>query len=82
MSNSSSSILRAAEIELEEKVVSIRRVAKVTKGGRTFSFSALVVVGNKDGVVGYGTGKSREVTELSKKVLMTRRKSSTCTHHS
>ena len=62
MSNSSSSILRAAEIELEEKVVAIRRVAKVTKGGRTFSFSALVVVGNKDGIVGYGTGKSREVT--------------------
>ena len=62
MSNWSSSILRAAEIELEEKVVAIRRVAKVTKGGRTFSFSALVVVGNKDGVVGYGTGKSREVT--------------------
>ena len=62
MSNSSSSILRAAEIELQEKVVAIRRVAKVTKGGRTFSFSALVVVGNKDGIVGYGTGKSREVT--------------------
>ncbi|HCE84766.1 MAG TPA: 30S ribosomal protein S5 [Bacteroidetes bacterium] len=62
MSNSSSSMLRAAEIELQEKVVAIRRVAKVTKGGRTFSFSALVVVGNKDGVVGYGTGKSREVT--------------------
>ena len=62
MSNSSSSILSAAEIELEEKVVAIRRVAKVTKGGRTFSFSALVVVGNKDGIVGYGTGKSREVT--------------------
>jgi len=62
MSNSSSSILRAAEIELEEKVVAIRRVAKVTKGGRTFSFSALVVVGNKDGIVGYGSGKSREVT--------------------
>lgn len=48
-------------MELVDKVVSVNRVTKVTKGGRTFSFAAVVVVGNENGVVGYGLGKAKEV---------------------
>jgi small subunit ribosomal protein S5 len=51
------------EVELKEKVVAVNRVVKTTKGGRTFSFSALVVVGNENGVVGQGLGKAKEVQE-------------------
>ncbi|HNY09360.1 MAG TPA: 30S ribosomal protein S5 [Tenuifilaceae bacterium] len=54
--------VKASDLELKDRLVSIQRVTKVTKGGRTFSFSAIVVVGNEDGVVGYGLGKASEVT--------------------
>jgi small subunit ribosomal protein S5 len=50
------------DLELKDRLVAVNRVTKVTKGGRTFSFSAIVVVGNEDGVVGWGLGKAGEVT--------------------
>ncbi len=55
--------VRTVESELQEKLVSLNRVAKVTKGGRTFSFAAVVVVGDGNGTVGQGLGKARDVTE-------------------
>ena len=55
--------VKSTDIELKDRVVGIQRVTKVTKGGRTFSFSAIVVVGDENGVVGHGLGKAKEVTE-------------------
>ena len=54
--------VKASDIELKDRLVALERVTKVTKGGRTFSFSAIVVVGDENGVVGYGLGKASEVT--------------------
>ena len=63
MSNLITNKMKAGDLELKDKVVSINRVVKTTKGGRAFSFSALVVVGNGAGVVGCGLGKAKEVQE-------------------
>lgn len=63
MAKSNPKRVRATEAELKDKLVAINRVTKVTKGGRNFSFSAIVVVGDENGVVGHGLGKANEVTE-------------------
>jgi len=54
--------IKTTDLDLKDRLVAINRVTKVTKGGRTFSFSAIVVVGNEDGIVGWGLGKASEVT--------------------
>ncbi|MCQ2250128.1 MAG: 30S ribosomal protein S5 [Bacteroidales bacterium] len=53
--------VKQSDLELKDRLVAINRVTKVTKGGRTFTFAAIVVVGNENGVVGYGLGKANEV---------------------
>lgn len=67
MSVQNSKRIKSSETELKDRLVSIQRVTKVTKGGRTFSFSAIVVVGDENGVVGYGLGKAKEVTDAVSK---------------
>ncbi|MCX7744650.1 MAG: 30S ribosomal protein S5 [Flavobacteriales bacterium] len=67
MANTNVKRVKSSEIELKDRLVAVQRVTKVTKGGRHFSFSAIVVVGNENGVVGYGLGKANEVTDAISK---------------
>lgn len=67
MSNATIKRVRSSDIELKDKLVGVQRVTKVTKGGRAFSFSAIVVVGNEKGIVGHGLGKAKEVTDAISK---------------
>ena len=67
--------IKPADTELKEKLVSLNRVAKVTKGGRTFSFAAIVVVGDGEGTVGHGLGKARDVSEAIAKAVDDAKKS-------
>ena len=62
MAKSNKRVKSNNDIELKDRLVAINRVTKVTKGGRTFTFAAIVVVGNENGIIGYGLGKANEVT--------------------
>ena len=77
MSKKNNRVKIAADAELKERLVAINRTTKVTKGGRTFTFAAIVVVGDGNGIIGYGLGKANEVTtaiskgtEVAKKNLI------------
>ena len=68
----------SSDIELKDRLVAINRVTKVTKGGRTFTFSAIVVVGNENGIIGWGLGKAGEVTAAIAKGVEAAKKKFAC----
>ena len=73
--NKNNMIKSTVDLELKERLVAINRVTKVTKGGRTFSFAAIVVLGNEEGIVGFGLGKAGEVTSAISKGVEAAKKS-------
>ena len=74
MINKNNRVKSTNDLELKDRLVAINRVTKVTKGGRAFSFAAIVVVGNEDGVIGWGLGKANEVTAAIAKGVETAKK--------
>ena len=62
-------LVKPAGLDLKDRLVGVQRVTKVTKGGRAFGFSAIVVVGDENGVIGQGLGKSKEVSEAIAKAV-------------
>jgi len=75
MAKKKSNRVKSAESDMKEKLVALNRVAKVTKGGRTFSFAAIVVIGDGKGTVGHGLGKAREVASAITKAADDAKKS-------
>jgi small subunit ribosomal protein S5 len=69
MANVNVKRVKSSDIELKDRLVAVNRVTKVTKGGRAFTFTAIVVVGNEKGVVGYGLGKAKEVSNAITKAI-------------
>ena len=70
MANKNNRVKTTNDLDLKDRLVAINRVTKVTKGGRTFTFAAIVVVGNENGIVGWGLGKANEVqAAIAKKAL-------------
>jgi small subunit ribosomal protein S5 len=67
MSESNVKRVKSSEIELKDRLVGVNRVTKVTKGGRAFTFAAIIVVGDENGVVGHGLGKAKEVSDAVQK---------------
>lgn len=74
MAQKNNRVKSTSDLELKDRLVAINRVTKVTKGGRAFSFAAIVVVGNEDGVIGWGLGKANEVTAAIAKGVETAKK--------
>ncbi len=68
MAKRNNRVKTTGDLDLKDRLVAINRVTKVTKGGRTFTFSAIVVVGNEDGIIGWGLGKANEVQAAIAKV--------------